>query len=267
VNWGFLAPWDASPALMLVLAAAAVWYWRAGRRQGATTTAARWSFYAGLACIWLVLQTDFDYYAQHAFFMHRLQHMLLHHLAPFLLALGMPAAALAAWPSVLAGRRRAWPLPYGLLRAACHPLLTAALFNLLVLFWLIPAVHLPAMLDWRLYRVMNWSVAINAFLFWTLVLRGAAPAHAASGVALRIVLMLAVIPLQVLAGALIFFTPTELYPIYTLCGRAFAGIDALQDQQMGGLILWISGAMMSVAGIVLVVMAEGRHRHPGAAAV
>jgi putative membrane protein len=239
----WLTPWDGSPTVALAAACAAVWYARRGR---SVSMPLQWAFWSGLALSYAVLNTQFDYYAQHEFFMHRLQHLVLHHVGPFLLALGLPSPSASRWP----GRLR--PLR-PLVQAFAHPYLTAALFNLLVLFWLIPAVHVPAMLDWRLYRLMNWGMFINGMLFWRLVLRGAAPGHPQAGTALRIVLMLAVIPAQIAIGALIFFAPVELYPIYTLCGRAFAGIDALQDQQIGGLILWVPGAMMSVAGVLIVL--------------
>jgi putative membrane protein len=57
--------------------------------------------------------------------------------------------------------------------------------------------------------------------------------------------MLVMVPL-ILAGAYITFTGKDLYPIYSLCGRAFNGITPATDQYLGGLILWIPGAMMSV---------------------
>jgi putative membrane protein len=69
-------------------------------------------------------------------------------------------------------------------------------------------------------------------------------------------MMLAIIPPQIVIGALIFFTSHELYPIYTICGRAIGGIDALADQQIGGIILWIHGAMMSAIGILVVILRE-----------
>jgi putative membrane protein len=241
-----LAPWDSSPTVVLVSLCAALWYLR---RRTQVSAVRQWSFWTGLALGYAVLNTQFDYYAQHEFFMHRLQHLVLHHLGPFLMALGLPEQTVSMWQA--GPRHKAWAVR--LLRMVAHPFLTAALFNLLVLFWLIPAVHFPAMLDWRLYRVMNWSMFVNGLLFWVLVLRGAAPAFPPATTATRIVLMLAVIPAQIAIGALIFFAPVELYPIYTLCGRAFAGIDALQDQQIGGLILWVPGAMMSVAGILIVL--------------
>ena len=242
----WLTPWDFSLVLLLAVAALALWYWR---RRAARSPIAQASFWLGLIALYAVQNTGFDYYAQHEFFMHRLQHLVLHHLAPFLLALGWPANDRQAHGLTSHPLNAGWSVG----RMLTHPIVSAFLFNALVLLWLIPAVHFPAMLDWRWYRAMNWSVLVSGLLFWLMALRGIAPGWPAVAGGMRIGLMIAVIPLQIVLGALIFFSPAELYPLYTLCGRAFADVDALQDQQIGGLILWIPGAMMSVLGIILVL--------------
>ena len=125
------------------------------------------------------------------------------------------------------------------------------LFVGLIYFWLFSPIHFIAMLDWRLYRVMNWSMVIDGLMFWWLVLdpRPAPPARLAPG--RRVLLVIAAIPPQILLGAYIFFTPHELYPIYSICGRAFTWLSAMRDQQIGGLLLWIPGSMMSLVGALI----------------
>jgi putative membrane protein len=235
-GWWWLLPFDFSPSVLGLSLLGGAWYWRQG------SALPRWQklcFWSGLVCVYLALQSGLDYYAGHAFFMHRLQHVLLHHVGPFLLALGLPAPALVRWRAV-----RGWP------RRAFHPWLTAVLFNGLLLFWLLPSVHFPAMLDWRLYRIMNWSIAVNGLLFWVTVLRAAAPGATPSA-GQRIAMLLAVVPLQIAVGALIFLAARDLYPVYSLCGRVF-GLDAIADQQLGGLLLWVPGVMVHMAGVLLV---------------
>ena len=67
--------------------------------------------------------------------------------------------------------------------------------------------------------------------------------------------LLAVMFPQILLGAIIVFSSRDLYPYYDLCGRLFPSISALDDQQFGGLIIWIPPAMMSVAGMLVVMNA------------
>jgi putative membrane protein len=62
--------------------------------------------------------------------------------------------------------------------------------------------------------------------------------------------MAAVFP-QILIGAYISLSKTDLYPIYILCGRAFGGISPMLDQHLGGLITWIPAGMMNVLVAVI----------------
>ena len=68
----------------------------------------------------------------------------------------------------------------------------------------------------------------------------------------RVSMMLAMIPLQILVGAGLFFASRDFYPVYALCGRAVAW-PGLLDQQIGGLLLWVNSSMMSAVGILLVL--------------
>jgi putative membrane protein len=188
--------------------------------------------------------------------MHRMQHLVLHHLGPFLIALSYPGAALRA--GVPFAWRQRWLRPAAQTRAArmffdivFNPAIAVALFVGLIYFWLLSPIHFKAMLDYRLYRVMNWSMVIDGLLFWWLILdpRPAPPARLAPG--RRILVVIAAIPPQIILGAYIFFTPHELYPIYSICGRAFTWITPMRDQQIGGLLLWIPGSMMSVIGALI----------------
>jgi putative membrane protein len=134
-----------------------------------------------------------------------------------------------------------------------HPFVAALLFVGLVYLWLIPSVHFRAMLDHQLYAVMNWSMILGGILFWFLVLdpRPKPPARTSYG--MRVALSFGVMFPQILLGAVISFMPTDLYPYYDLCGRLFASIGALNDQHIGGIIVWIPPGMMSVIGVLLVL--------------
>ena len=238
---------------MVVVFALAVWlYWRGLRRSPMTAPWYRQLlFWVGLLVVYVGLHTRLDYYAEHEFFVHRIQHMGLHHMGPFLIALGYPGITMRRGLPVRFRTRwlkpaLAWPPIRRLLDVLLHPFVAAVIFVGLIYFWLWPAVHFDAMLDWRLYHVMNFSMAADGMLFWWLILdhRPRPPARLSPGV--RVFVALAVILPQILIGAFVSFSKTDLYPIYSLCGRAFVGIPAIMDQHIGGLILWIPSSMMSV---------------------
>ncbi len=251
----WLQPWEPSPTVMICTLLAAVLFVR-GKRHARVSLARQISFWFGLGALYVVLHTRLDYYFEHEFFMHRAQHLVLHHLGPFFIALAYPGAALRAGIPFRWRQRFVRPaLAARPVRVALdivmHPVVAVGLFVGLIYFWLFSPIHFIAMLDWRLYRVMNWSMVIDGLLFWWLVLdsRPAPPARLSPGK--RVLVVIAAIPPQIVLGAFIFFTPHELYPVYSICGRAFTWLSPMRDQQIGGLLLWIPGSMMSVVGALV----------------
>jgi putative membrane protein len=131
-----------------------------------------------------------------------------------------------------------------------NPIIVPALFVFLVIVWLIPSVQFYSMLDWRLYRLMNWSVVITGFMYWNLILdRRVCPPSAMSPGG-RVISPIVTMAPQMVAGAIIAFTERDLYPLFDLCGRAIA-MDAQTDQMIGGLTMWIPAAMTEVIGLMV----------------
>ncbi len=253
----WLIPWEPSPTAMICFLGAACLYLRGARRSPVTAPWPRQlAFWSGLSILYVGLHTHLDYYAEHEFFVHRLQHLGLHHMGPFLIALSYPGAAFRrglppSWRVRFLRPMLDWTPLRWTLNVLFNPFVAVILFVGLVYFWLWPAVHFDAMLDWRLYRVMNWSMAVDGLLFWWLILdsRPRPPARLAPG--MRVLLPLIAIFPQIAIGAYITFAHGDLYPIYALCGRAFGGITQSTDQYLGGLILWIPSSMMSVLGALI----------------
>ncbi|WP_321954811.1 cytochrome c oxidase assembly protein [Paraburkholderia bannensis] len=253
LDW--LDPWEPSPTVVIAIGVAAILFVR-GKRHARVSPARQISFWFGLGALYVALHTRLDYFFEHEFFMHRAQHLVLHHLGPFFIALAYPGAALRAGIPFAWRQRFVRPALAArpvriVLDVVMHPVVAVTLFVGLIYFWLLSPIHFIAMLDWRLYRVMNWSMVIDGLLFWWLVLdpRPAPPARLAPGK--RVLVVIAAIPPQIILGAFIFFTPRELYPVYSICGRAFVWLSPMRDQQIGGLLLWIPGSMMSVIGALL----------------
>lgn len=264
-----LTPWEPLWPLIAAFAAVLLCYLRGlARRQRLADVPGALGFLVGLVAMYAVMQTRFDYYAQYMFFIHRLQHLVLHHLGPFLIALSVPSPVLAAGlPARLrpALRRFAAGVPSsGPYRFLQHPIVAGVLFTGLVGFWLIPAVHFDAMLSARLYWLMNLSMAVDGLLFWWFMLDprppGATPVT--RGVGLRILVLWAVMLPQILLGAWIALSPEILFDIYAVCGRAWP-ISPLLDQQLGGLITWIPAAMMSVLATLVLLRFAFRFERAG----
>ena len=253
------APWDFSIPEYLATALVLFWFFR-GLSLGATLPVwRRIAFLTGIGLIYAVLQTHFEYWSQHMFFLNRIQHVVMHHLGPFLIALsGAGGPIVRGMPQPL--RRLISARPAAVAdRILQQPFLAALIFSGTFALWLIPPVHFRAMLDPRLYALMNWTMVLDGILFWSLVLdpRPKPPARVSYGT--RIALSVGVMFPQIVMGAIISLSSHDLYPYYSLCGRIFPSMGALNDQQIGGLIIWIPPAMMSVAGLLLVLNALRLH--------
>ncbi|MEJ2326805.1 MAG: cytochrome c oxidase assembly protein [Chromatiaceae bacterium] len=221
-----LAPWVFAPTVPIACAVGGILYWRGWRRRQqaglATGVGRTLSFYLGLVLIYGVMQTYVDYLSQHMFWVHRAQHLVLHHLAPFLIMLAVPHEVLG------------WGLPAGLRERVLLPL------------WRSPPVRLA-------YRVVQNPVV------WWLVLDPRSPREpGVLGYPARIALLWAIMLPQIAIGAHIALSKSVLYDVYGVCGRAWP-VSPLVDQETGGIITWIPAAMMSVLAILLVLRMWMRH--------
>ena len=253
--WG---PWDFSWGWYLAASFGLWWYGLGLMRLEPAERPAVWrslAYVVGVLAIYAVLQTRFEYLAEHMFFLNRLQHVAMHHLGPFLIALAWPGAVLRrGMPGFLLPLVEARPVR-AVVRVVQQPVLATVLFVGLVALWLVPPVHFRAMIDPRLYAVMNWSMVVDGLLFWALVLdpRPKPPARVSFGG--RIAMTLAVVPPQLVIGAVIAFTSHDIYSFYAWCGRIYPSIGAIADQQLGGANIWIPPSMMSGIGLLLVLNA------------
>jgi len=269
VDWlSWLIPWEFSPTLVAAFVIASALFLRGVRRHrvGKVRQALFWT---GMVLLYLSLHTRVDYYAERVFFAHRIQHLVLHHLGPLLLMGAYPGAVMrAGLPMAWRIRLRAFmrrPAGRALRGTLTNPIFVPALFVFLVLIWLLPSVQFYSMLDWRLYRLMNWSVAVSGFMYWNLILdrRPSPPAAMTPGG--RVISPILTMAPQMVAGAVIAFTERDLYPLFELCGRAVA-ITAQTDQSIGGLTMWIPAAMVEVVGLLFALQtlmrlsAKGRLR-------
>jgi putative membrane protein len=251
-----VAPWDFSFIEFLSAWLVVWWYGRGlalSAPQARPSPARRITFFVGMLSVYAVLETHFEYLAEHQFFFNRIQHVILHHFGPLLIALAWPGETiLLAMPRPVR-RIVTHPVPAGIVRLLQQPLLAAVLFSGSFFFWLIPSVHFRAMIDPDLYALMNWTMLVDGILFWCLVLDPRSSPPARTSFAVRATLAVVVMFPQIIGGALITFTKRDLYTFYDLCGRIYPQLGAHVDQMVGGLILWIPPAMMSVLALLLVL--------------
>jgi putative membrane protein len=248
------APYEFSWSEFLATGLAIVWYILGVRRMAVAerpALARHLAFATGTGLIYAVLQTHFEYMAQHMFFLNRLQHLVMHHLGPFLIALSWPGGAICLGMPAALRRQLAHPALRRAVYVAQHPIIAGVLFVGIIDLWLIPSVNFRAMIDHRLYALMNWSMVIDGIFFWCLILdpRDCPPAR--SSVPVRLATAIVVMFPQISLGSYLTFSTRDLYTFYDLCGRLYPSLSAIADQHIGGLFVWIPASMMSSAAFLL----------------
>ncbi|HUO97995.1 MAG TPA: cytochrome c oxidase assembly protein [Rhizomicrobium sp.] len=251
----FWMPWEFSWPVFLATALSLAWFFRGLKLLPADERPAPWriaSFLIGVAGVYAVLQTHFDFYAQHMFFMHRWSQFVVHHAAPMLIALGFPGPAITAgMPDFLKPAVTARPVK-AVMDVLQNKLVAPLLFVAMLYFWLLPGWHTRAMLDRNLYDLMNWSMTINGIMFWSLIVDPRPHPPARLSTLWRALAILIIELPQMVLGAILSLTGRDYYPVYSICGRVF-DMTALNDQHYGGLIIWLPGTMMSFAAMIVVL--------------
>jgi putative membrane protein len=249
-------PWEFSWPEYLVAVLSLGWFVRGLKLLPKAEHPPLWRtvcFVLGVASFWIVLQTRIDYYAQHMFFVHRAAHFVLHHAGAFLIALGMSGPVLwAGMPDALKLVVMSRPVQ-GTVSFLQHPAMAPFLFVGLLYFWLIPQIHTRVMLDANLYELMNWTMAINGVMFWSLILDSRAKPPARLTHLMRAALILVIELPQMVLGAILSLSEHDIYPVYTICGRVL-DMTALNDQHYGGLIIWLPGTLTSFAAMIVVLV-------------
>jgi putative membrane protein len=253
----YLLPYDFSPltvlAYILVLSLYSYGLFRMpdSERPGSGRI---FTFTLGVMLCYGVMQTQFDYYSQYMFFVHRGQHLILHHLGPILIALSNPLPVIQFLYRQIPQVVRPFLVPIGwLYRCLQQPAVASLLFFGLIYLWLWPPIHFDAMLSRDLYWVMNWSMLLDGLLFWWLIFDPRSPITTnALGYGRRMLCLAVVAIPQMILGATIVFSRGMVYDVYEVCGRAWP-MPPETDQLLGGLLTWIPPAMMSVLGILIIL--------------
>jgi cytochrome c oxidase assembly factor CtaG len=246
------AAWNLEAWLAVLLVTSAWLYasgvralWRkAGRGRGIRRIEVA-RFAVGWVAMAVALLSPIDTLGSRAFSVHMLQHELLMVVAAPLLVLGrplqawvwaLPMSALRALAAVANARglHRAWRWITGPFGAWC--------FHAVALWlWHVPALFEAALASPGIHVLQHASFFASALAFWWAVFGRGVLAPDGISVASLFTTMLHTSAL----GALLTFAPSVWYGSYAM-GNAF-GLTPLEDQQLGGLLMWVPAGFAYVA--------------------
>ena len=199
------------------------------------------SFLSGFLVLGLAILSPLDALGEDLFWVHMVQHEVLLLVAAPLLVLSRPLGALV-WALPAGWRQGAATLAQRLGLAAAMRWMTrpftAWWIHAAVLWgWHVPALFEAAVTVRWVHDLQHFSFLVGALAFWWALLeaRGGTQRQATA------VLYLFTTLLHTSAlGALLTFSQRAWYEPYVATAPHW-GLDALEDQQLGGLIMWVPG--------------------------
>jgi putative membrane protein len=251
--------WGLELGVLIPLVISAVWYaaglrrlWRkAGRGHGVSVREAA-CFTGGMFALFVALVSPLHPWGNVLFSAHMAQHEILMLVAAPLLVLGRPVVAfLTALPASWARRLGHWSrvrwfaAAWGFLTLP----LVAWLVHAVVLWaWHIPVLFQATLTNEFVHALQHLSFLLSALLFWWAIVHGD---RRAAGYGVAVLFLFTTALHSGALGALLTFAERVWYPAYSGTTASW-GLTPLEDQQLGGLIMWVPAcAVYIVAGLVL----------------
>ncbi len=251
-EWG----WSLHPSVLIGTGLlGALYFWGIGplrRRLALGPPPAAWqvvSFGAGLLVLLFSLNGPMhdlsDYYL---FSAHMVQHLLLTLLLPPLLIAGTPG-----WLLRPLLQRRAVG---GVARLLTRPVVAALLYSVTIALWHLTPFYELMMRNHDVHIATHLMFIVAATIFWWPVMSPAPELpRLGSGMGM-LYLFLVGIPMQIVA-AMITLADEVLYPWYAVAPRTW-GLTPLEDQQLGGLLMWVPGNLWMFLAIGVLFMLWAR---------
>lgn len=276
-----LVTWTVDPSLLAVLLATAWLYRRGGRalRTSLAKAAAGRRSRGGLrrwevACFWggwwtlvLALFSPLHPWGRVLFSAHMTQHELLMLVAAPLLVLGRPLVAfLFAIPRGDARMiaqvvreswlRRAWEM-------LSRPLVAWTVHAFALWIWHVPKLYEATLRNEFLHHVQHSFFFGTALLFWWAIMESRAGLR---GCGVAVLYLFTTMMHSGLLGALILFAGTLVYPTYAATAPDWS-LTPLEDQQLGGLIMWVPAGLIYVGATLALLAGWMRRAEPPASRV
>ena len=268
--------WTWRPAVLLAVGLMGALYvrgwWRLRRTRRTRGAAPVWrlsAYLTGLGCIVLALCSPLELLSELSFTAHMVQHQLLIMGAPPLLLLAEPfPIILWALPPRLRRRVGSLVTRPGPIRRALSVLtwmpVAGALYTITLFGWHYPPAYEGALRQPLLHDLEHLSFFGTAVLFWWPVVNPAPRLRRlTSGVmyGARIGYLILATAQNTLLGGVLGLAERVFYPSYAAAPRLLLDWSAVDDQALGGGVMWSGSHMFLIAVLVLLhraMDAEGR---------
>lgn len=259
------SPWDGAALVLLAFAGLlyAAGSWRLSRRGAYMRPIERGCFWIGWSVMMAALAPPLDTAASWTFSAHMAQHELLMLAGAPLMIVGRPIVPwLWALPSAVRGRAGSGltlqPIT-AVWRVATMPVAAWALHGLIVWIWHAPVFYEAALRSEAIHALQHATFVATAVCFWWGLVYGR---YGRAGYGAAVLYVFTTMVHTGVLGAAFALSTAPFYGIYEARAAA-AGVDAVADQQLAGLYMWIpAGIVLMVSGLALLVawLAESERR-------
>jgi putative membrane protein len=195
---------------------------------------ARAAFYVALLVMFFSLNGWLhDLSDEYLFTAHMVQHLLLALVVAPLMIMGTPGELLRPALRV--------PGVMGLATWLTRPAHCFAIFNVVVAAWHLPPAYNYALAHHPVHIAQHLMFLVASVLMWWPILSRLPELPRLSYPAQMLYLFLMSIPMAIVS-VYISYADTVLYPMYAYAPRIW-GISPMNDQMIGGLIMWIPGGL------------------------
>jgi cytochrome c oxidase assembly factor CtaG len=233
--------WDIDPALIFFLLLALVYY-----RARKSAVVPRWrasAFYLGVAVLSFAY-LPMDGPADRLFSAHMVQHLLITSVGVPLIVLGLPLLVISQTRLKQSIHKYVSFLPH-----VQNPVTCVLLYEGVFWFWHIPYFYNLALHNDGIHKLEHACMALAAFLFWPLVL-DSWPRSKMSYPA-RIALIGVMMTLDTALSAALTYSENNWYAYGSLPLPEGWPYDRLNDQRLGGILMWVPGSFIWVSAIAM----------------
>jgi putative membrane protein len=251
--------WGLDPLVVVSLAVSGWLYlrgvrklWRAAERGRGIRRWEAWAYAGGWLALFIALVSPLHPLGEVLFSAHMTQHELLMLVAAPLVVLGRPVIAfLWALPLTWARRVGGWSKATWFQhtwQTITNPLTAWIIHAAALWVWHVPLLFQATLKSDLVHTLQHVCFLGSALLFWWALMHGP---QGLMGYGAAVLYLFTTSVHSGILGALITFTGTVLYPAYSKTTASW-GLTALEDQQLGGLIMWVpAGLVYIVAGLAL----------------
>ena len=243
--------WDPTLILFLVMS---VLYFRGLRAFRGKLPVKGWQifcFYLGILISSAALSPPIDPLSDRLFFMHMIQHMMITSLGVPLMLFGIPYHIVSRGLSPGFRRKVYFPVIKNRGLRAVHrglsrPLVSLIVFEAVYWFWHVPRFYNWALLNDIVHLIEHACMACASFYLWRNII-DPWPMRSRLHMGLRLLFLAAIMALNSVLGAALTYANAVWY--------AYEGIPMpgwwadrwghLDDQRLGGLIMWIPGGFIT----------------------